>query len=91
MSYGKPGTFSSESYNVNSALLQSTRVGRANNSAEEMGLAALYIASNAIDAADCAQLLDMLGITKPHLGYRWVTDASGHRRRVKGTPSEAAL
>lgn len=87
MSYGKPGTFSEESYNANATLLNSTRVGRANNSAEEMGLAALYIATNAIDAADCAQLLDMLGITNPRSGYHWVTNSSGHRRRVKDAAS----
>lgn len=45
-----------------------------------------YIASNAKDAEDCAELLAMLGITSPKLGYRWVTSGSGNRRRVEDTP-----
>lgn len=83
MSRGNPGTFSEESYNANATLLNATRAGRPNNSAEEMGRAALFIASNAKDAEDCAKLLDMLGITELRPGYRWVTDASGHRHRVE--------
>lgn len=33
------------------------------NTAEERHHAALYVASNAHDAEDCAQLLDMLGLS----------------------------
>jgi len=47
----------------NDALMQSAYTQAATNSPEELRRAALAVADRATDAADCALLLDALGLT----------------------------